>query len=204
MIIPWLVAVYIAVAQSCSEHSLMFTYTYMTNPPADRPGLYAESQLNGQTFESYNSWTNVSHCEAEWARHNASLCTRTDTHSNKHRWFKTNTDAMVERLNLSASDNHVLQWTHGCEAREDRRGQLVFTDIVDAHVFNGEPLLHANSRTSQYEGTDKAGMGAVIAAKWNDFFNQDDFDYYRIKCMDMLIRAEEAKAFFYRSHQKNT
>lgn len=194
MILPLILAACIVTAENYSDHSLMYAYTYMSNPPADKPAFYAERQLNGRAFASYNSWTNTSRPEAEWVKTHPSMWTRNNTRSDKHSWFKVNTDTLVTRLNLSASDNHVLQWIHGCRATRDHLGRLVFMGPVDLFTFNGEPLLALNYETLEFEGLDRAG--AVIAAKFNVMLPKEHVNFYNTSCMDTLRKAEAVEAVF--------
>lgn len=196
MIILLVLSVWVAMAKSCSEHSLMFTYTYMSNPPADKPEFYAERHLNGRVYASYNSWTNTSRPEVEWVKDYPSFWTRNNSRSDKHTWFKFNTATLVSRMNLSAADNHVMQWTHGCKATMDHLGQLSYMAPKDYYTFNGKPLLTLNPETLKFEGLDPAGAGALIAAKWNAFFPKSYFNFYNTTCMDTLRRIETVKAAF--------
>lgn len=159
MILPLILATWIAVAESSSEHSLMFTYTYMNKPPADKPAFYAERQLNGRTFASYSSWTNTSRPEAEWVKDHPTMWTRNNSRGNKQSWFKINTEIMIARMNLSASENHVLEWIHGCRATTGIRGRLVFTRGEDRMFFNGKPLLALDYDTLKFRGLERRLWG---------------------------------------------
>lgn len=192
-----ILAAWIVTAESYSERSLVYAYTYMSKPPADKPAFYAERLLNGRVFASYNSWTNTSRPEVEWVKKHTSMWTRNTTRSDKHSWCKHNMDTMIARLNLSTSDNHVLGWFHGCRATRDGLSRLVFVGAVDLITFNGEPLVNLN-RNMQFEGLDRGGVGAVIAAKWNALMPQKYLDYYGTSCMDSLREIEAVEAAYVR------
>lgn len=200
MILPLILAAWIVTAESYIEHSAMYAYTYMTKPPADKPAFYVERRFNGRVYASFSSSTNTSRPEVEWIKPYPSMWTRDLSRSNKHGWFKLNTDTLIARLNLSASDNHVLQWIHGCRATRNHLGRLVYIGRMDLFSFNYEPLMAFNQERSEFEGLDQAGAGAVIAAKYNAALVANytaalsDKDFFENKCMDTLRKLDGIEA----------
>lgn len=70
-------------------------------------------------------------------------------------------------MNLSSSDNHVLQWIHGCKASKDTRGLWHFGKGVDVYMFDGLEFLGLDYKSRAFVGLDAAGVGTVTARKWN-------------------------------------
>lgn len=179
--IPLLMTLVLCTGVSTVEsqiHSVMFEYTYMSNPPNGIPILYTERHFDGVVVASFNSSTNTSHPEVEWIRSNANLWMRSS--DDKYEWFARNTQVLIERKKLLSEDNHVLEWTHGCIASRNSEGELVFEGLQDNMVFNKEHLLSLDYKKKAFVGYGRDGVGTDIAEKWHVYYRH--IRYFKEKC----------------------
>lgn len=185
----------------------MYTYTYMSHPPEGAYDFSSGRFLDGRLIASYNSDTKVNRPEVDWIRDIEFMWNRcTSPRERRHQWFEVNTDILVQKTNLSSSDNHVLQWIHGCKASKDSRGLWHFEEGVDLYMFNGVEFLELDSKSRRFVGLDAGGVGTVAARKWNLDYAMFAITstFFQGRCMRNLMEmksAEDALASRYTQHQ---
>ncbi|XP_037329691.2 BOLA class I histocompatibility antigen, alpha chain BL3-6-like [Pungitius pungitius] len=144
-----LVLLQVTVTVFGGKHSLNYIYTAFSHKPVGLPGLHeftAMGLLDGQMIDYFDSdkqqkvpkqhWMKERLTDDYWAK-------GTQSRQSKQQWFKVNIGILMERMkqNETATDQHVLQWMHGCEGEKQPDGTMKFTSGIDMYSYDGRDFL---------------------------------------------------------------
>uniref|UniRef100_A0A8B9HTE5 Ig-like domain-containing protein n=1 Tax=Astyanax mexicanus TaxID=7994 RepID=A0A8B9HTE5_ASTMX len=109
----------------------------------------------------------------------------------KEQWFKVNVEILMQRMNHSNTDLHVLQWRHGCEIDEFNNGTVKFLRGIDQDRYDGSDFL-------SFDNSHRVWVAPVQAAeetkrKWDGvaILNQYTQGYLEKECVDWLTKFME-------------
>ncbi|ROL41337.1 H-2 class I histocompatibility antigen, Q10 alpha chain [Anabarilius grahami] len=172
------------------KHSLYYIYTALSKP-VDLPGIYefsAMGLLDDTQIDYYNSkekrkWMKEKMQEDYWER-------GTQSRKSKELWFDLSVNTLMNRMNHSESDLHVLQWRHGCEV-EQEGDEVKFLNVIDEYGYDGKDFLSFDDRESKW-------VAPVVAAqktkrKWDSKtkLNQNSKGYLNTTCVGWLNKFRE-------------
>ncbi|XP_049328772.1 zinc-alpha-2-glycoprotein-like [Astyanax mexicanus] len=177
------------------KHSLFYIYSAL-NKDVSLPGIYeftALGLLDDREIDYYNSkeqkkipkqsWMMEKMQEDYWEK-------GTQSRKSKEQWFKVNVEILMQRMNHSYQDLHVLQWRHGCEIDESN-GQVTFLNGIDQYSYDGSDFL-------SFDNSHRVWVAPVQAAeptkrKWDgvSILNQYTQGYLEKECVDWLTKFME-------------
>uniref|UniRef100_W5KCC3 Ig-like domain-containing protein n=1 Tax=Astyanax mexicanus TaxID=7994 RepID=W5KCC3_ASTMX len=180
-----------------NKHSLFYIYTAL-NKDLDLPGIYeftALGLLDDREIDYYNSkeqkkipkqsWMMEKLQEDYWEK-------GTQSRKSKEQWFKVNVDILMERMNHSNQDLHVLQWRHGCEVDESN-GEVKFLRVFDQYSYDGSDFLSFDNSNMVWVAPVPAAV--ITKRKWDGvpILNQYTKGYLEIECVDWLTNFMESE-----------
>ncbi|XP_062414521.1 BOLA class I histocompatibility antigen, alpha chain BL3-7-like isoform X2 [Pungitius pungitius] len=144
-----LVLLQVTVTVFGGKHSLTYIYTAFSHEPVGLPGLHeftAMGMLDGQMIDYFDSDKKVKVPKQPWMMERLPddyWVKGTQSRKYKQQWFKVNIGILMERMkqNKTATDQHVLQWMHGCEGEKQPDGTLKFTSGIDTFSYDGRDFL---------------------------------------------------------------
>ncbi|XP_049328771.1 major histocompatibility complex class I-related gene protein-like isoform X2 [Astyanax mexicanus] len=189
------------------KHSLFYIYSAL-NKDVSLPGIYeftALGLLDDREIDYYNSkeqkkipkqsWMMEKMQEDYWEK-------GTQSRKSKEQWFKVNVEILMQRMNHSYQDLHVLQWRHGCEIDESN-GEVTFLNGIDQYSYDGSDFL-------SFDNSHRVWVAPVQAAeptkrKWDgvSILNQYTQGYLEKECVDWLTKFMEYGKETLRKHLKN-
>uniref|UniRef100_A0A8B9I0M8 Ig-like domain-containing protein n=1 Tax=Astyanax mexicanus TaxID=7994 RepID=A0A8B9I0M8_ASTMX len=120
-----------------------------------------------------------------------SKCMYVNSRKSKEQWFKVNVEILMQRMNHSNTDLHVLQWRHGCEIDEFNNGTVKFLRGIDQDRYDGSDFL-------SFDNSHRVWVAPVQAAeetkrKWDGvaILNQYTQGYLEKECVDWLTKFME-------------
>ncbi|XP_062872281.1 zinc-alpha-2-glycoprotein-like [Trichomycterus rosablanca] len=175
------------------EHSLFYIYTALSKP-LQLPGIYefiALGMLDDRELDYYSSekqiklpmqtWMQEKMPEDYWEK-------GTQSRKSKEQWFKVNLDILMDRMNHTKSDVHVLQWRHGCVVKENTDGNVSFVSGIDEYSYDGSEFLSFDLQNSRWIAPVPAAQ--ATKNKWDDvaILNQYTKGYLAKECVDWLSK----------------
>ncbi|KAG9281391.1 H-2 class I histocompatibility antigen, Q9 alpha chain-like, partial [Astyanax mexicanus] len=177
------------------EHSLFYIYTAL-NKDLDLPGIYeftALGLLDDREIDYYNSkeqkkipkqsWMMEKMQEDYWEK-------GTQSRKSKEQWLKVNMDILMQRMNHSNQDLHVLQWRHGCEVDESN-GEVKFLRGISEYGYDGSDFLSFDDENMRWIALVQAAE--ITKRKWDDvaILNHYTKGYLEKECVDWLTKFME-------------
>ncbi|XP_077091794.1 zinc-alpha-2-glycoprotein-like isoform X2 [Siphateles boraxobius] len=185
----------ISLSLQTEKHSLYYIYTALSKP-VELPGIYeftAMGLLDDRQIDYYNSkdkkkiptqhWMKEKMQEDYWEK-------GTQSRKSKEQWFNVNVKILMDRMNHSKSDVHVLQWRHGCEI--DKEGTKVkFSKGIDEYSYDGDNFLSFDDAASQWVAPVDAAL--PTKRKWDGvpILNQYTKGYLEKECVDWLNKFRD-------------
>ncbi|XP_049328699.1 uncharacterized protein LOC111190568 [Astyanax mexicanus] len=177
------------------KHSLFYIYTGLSKD-VDLPGIHqftALGLLDDREIDYYNSkeqkkipkqsWMMEKMQEDYWEK-------GTQSRKSKEQWFKVNVEILMQRMNHSNTDLHVLQWRHGCEV-EESNGEVKFLRGISEYSYDGSDFLYFDYENMRWIAA--VPQAEPTKRKWDNetIVNQDAKRYLEKECVDWLIKFME-------------
>ncbi|XP_048012955.1 uncharacterized protein LOC125246135 isoform X2 [Megalobrama amblycephala] len=177
------------------KHSLYYIYTALSKP-VDLPGIYeftAMGLLDDTQIDYYNSEEKRKIPKQQWMKENLQEDyweKGTQSRKYKEQWFNVNINIVIDRMNQSESDLHVLQWRHGCEV-EQQGDEVKFSKGIDEYGYDGENFLSFDINESQWVA--QINKALITKIKWDNvpILNQYTKGYLEKECVDWLNKFRE-------------
>ncbi|XP_048014451.1 H-2 class I histocompatibility antigen, Q10 alpha chain-like [Megalobrama amblycephala] len=181
----------ILLSTQAERHSLYFIYTGLSKP-VDLPGIYeftAMGLLDDRQIDYYDSelkrtiptqyWIKEKMQEDYWEK-------GTQSRKSKEQWFNVNVHIMMNRMNQSESDLHVLQWRVGCEIRQQGNELNFELRSIYEFSYDGEDFLAFDDREAQWVASVDAAL--PTKRKWDNvpILNQYIKEYLEKECVNWL------------------
>ncbi|CAL8374291.1 unnamed protein product [Boreogadus saida] len=134
-------------------NSLTYIYTAFTRP-VGLPGIHEFSAiglLDGRPIDYFDSDTQVKVPKEDWMRERLDKDywdEGTSYRQIEQQWFKINLKILTDRLRKNNTDNHVLQWRHGCEM--DTEGPERKFTRINEYCYDGDYFLFFNRYHNQW------------------------------------------------------
>uniref|UniRef100_A0A8B9HWT6 Ig-like domain-containing protein n=1 Tax=Astyanax mexicanus TaxID=7994 RepID=A0A8B9HWT6_ASTMX len=174
------------------RHSLYYIYSAL-NKDVSLPGIYeftALGLLDGREIDYYNSkeqkkipkqsWMMEKMQEDYWEK-------GTQSRKSKEQWFKVSLETVMQRMNHSNTDLHVLQWRHGCEIDESN-GEVKFLRGISEYGYDGSDFLSFDRQTMTWIAQVPAAV--ITKMKWDNvaILTQYTKGYLEKECVDWLTK----------------
>ncbi|XP_059899851.1 BOLA class I histocompatibility antigen, alpha chain BL3-6-like isoform X3 [Gadus macrocephalus] len=170
-------------------HSLTYIYTAFTRP-VGLPGIHEFSAiglLDGRPIDYFDSDTQVKVPREDWMKERLDKeywDKGTSSRQTKQQWFKVNLKILTDRLRKNDTDNHVLQWRHGCEVNTE--GPKRKLSGIDQYSYDGDDFLSFDSVNKQWV----APMFEALPTKqkWDGIQQLNDYTdgYLHNECVQWL------------------
>uniref|UniRef100_A0A8C7X428 MHC class I-like antigen recognition-like domain-containing protein n=1 Tax=Oryzias sinensis TaxID=183150 RepID=A0A8C7X428_9TELE len=110
----------------------------------------------------------------------------TQSRQSKQQWFKVNIDILINRMRQTSNDTHVLQWMHGCVAKEDDNGNIQFVRGMDRYNYDGDDFLAFDDEHQVWVATAESAF--PTKRKWDDVTALKDYTkgYLEKECMEWM------------------
>ncbi|XP_036418446.1 class I histocompatibility antigen, F10 alpha chain-like [Colossoma macropomum] len=114
----------------------------------------------------------------------------TQSRKSKEQWFKVNVGILMDRMNHSQTDLHVLQWRHGCEI-EEADGSHRFLRGIDEYSYDGSEFLSFDDDNMRWIAPVPEAL--PTKRKWDEvpILNQYTKGYLEKECVDWLTKFME-------------
>ncbi|XP_068592976.1 H-2 class I histocompatibility antigen, Q10 alpha chain-like [Cebidichthys violaceus] len=182
------------VTVNCGKHSLTYIYTAFSKKPEGLPGLHeftAMGMLDNRMIDYFDSDHQVKVPKQAWMKERLEADyweKGTQSRQSKQQWFKVNINILMDRMrqNESVSENHVLQWRHGCEGEKHPDGTMKFTSGVDMYSYDGNDFLSFDDKNGVWVAPDPAAV--QTKRKWDDVQVLKEYTkgYLENECMDWM------------------
>uniref|UniRef100_A0A8B9I1K3 Ig-like domain-containing protein n=1 Tax=Astyanax mexicanus TaxID=7994 RepID=A0A8B9I1K3_ASTMX len=108
----------------------------------------------------------------------------------KEQWLKDFLDTIIQQMNHSNQDLHVLQWRHGCEIDESS-GEVKFLRGISEYSYDGSDFLYFDYENMRWIAA--VPQAEPTKRKWDNetIVNQDAKRYLEKECVDWLIKFME-------------
>ncbi|CAL8299726.1 unnamed protein product [Lota lota] len=176
-------------AVNAEINSLTYVYTAFTRP-VNLPGIHefsAMGLLDGRPIDYFDSTTQVKVPREPWMKERLEQDywdKGTSSRKTKQQWFKVNLNILTTRLMKNNTDNHVLQWRHGCNINTDG-GKRTVTG-TDQYSYDGDDFLSFDSDNKQWV----APMSEAVQTKrkWDGIQQLNDYTegYLHNECVQWL------------------
>ncbi|CAL8396457.1 unnamed protein product [Gadus morhua 'NCC'] len=170
-------------------NSLTYIYTAFTRP-VGLPGIHefsAMGLLDGRPIDYFDSDTQVKVPKEDWMKERLDKeywDKGTSSRQTKQQWFKVNLKILTDRLRKNDTDNHVLQWRHGCEVNTD--GPERKLSGIDQYSYDGDDFLSFDSDNKQWVAPMFEAM--PTKRKWDGIQQLNDYTdgYLHNECVQWL------------------
>uniref|UniRef100_W5K9F7 Ig-like domain-containing protein n=1 Tax=Astyanax mexicanus TaxID=7994 RepID=W5K9F7_ASTMX len=178
-----------------SNHFLYYIYTGLSKD-LNLKGVYeftALGLLDDREIDYYNSkeqkkipkqsWMMEKMQEDYWEK-------GTQSRKSKEQWLKDFLDTIIQQMNHSNQDLHVLQWRTGCEVDESN-GQVKFLRGISEYSYDGSDFLYFDYENMRWIAA--VPQAEPTKRKWDNetIVNQDAKRYLEKECVDWLIKFME-------------
>uniref|UniRef100_A0A3B1JHY8 Ig-like domain-containing protein n=1 Tax=Astyanax mexicanus TaxID=7994 RepID=A0A3B1JHY8_ASTMX len=189
---------------SPEKHSLFYIYTALSKD-LDLPGIYeftALGLLDDREIDYYNSKEQKKIPKQSWMREKMQEDyweKGTQSRKSKEQWFKVNVEILMQRMNHSNQDLHVLQWRTGCEIDESN-GTVKFLRGISEYSYDGSDFLSFDFENMRWIAPVPAAEPSK--RKWNSvpILNQYIQGYLEKECVDWLTKFLEYGEESLRNH----
>uniref|UniRef100_I3KLD6 Class I histocompatibility antigen, F10 alpha chain n=1 Tax=Oreochromis niloticus TaxID=8128 RepID=I3KLD6_ORENI len=178
---------------NCETHSLHYIYTALSKP-VGLPGIHeftAMGLLDDRMIDYFDSEHQAKVPKQEWMekRLPADYWEKgTQSRKSKQQWFKVNIGILMERMRQNDSDNHVLQWMHGCEGETNPDGTLGFVRGMDMYNYDGNDFLSFDDKNGVWVATTPEAQ--PTKRKWDGVQVLKEYTkgYLENECIDWLSK----------------
>uniref|UniRef100_A0A3B3CMF0 Ig-like domain-containing protein n=1 Tax=Oryzias melastigma TaxID=30732 RepID=A0A3B3CMF0_ORYME len=184
------------VATNTETHSLTYIYTAFSHP-VKLPGIHeftAMGLLDNRMIDYYDSSEQKKIPKQKWMEERLQQeywDKGTQSRQSKQQWFKVNIDILINRMRQTTNETHVLQWMHGCTAKEDENGNLTFVRGVDKYNYDGDDFLSFDDGHQVWVAA--ADEAVLTKRKWDDVTALKDYTkgYLEKECMEWMKKFLE-------------
>ncbi|CAL8374285.1 unnamed protein product [Boreogadus saida] len=170
-------------------NSLTYIYTAFTRP-VGLPGIHEFSAiglLDGRPIDYFDSDTQVKVPKEDWMRERLDKDywdKGTSSRQTKQQWFKVNLKILTDRLRKNDTDNHYLQWRHGCVL--DTEGPKRKISGINQYSYDGDDFLSFDSHHKQWVAHMNEAM--PTKRKWDRIQQLNDYTdgYLHNECVQWL------------------
>ncbi|KAI4873785.1 hypothetical protein NFI96_016573, partial [Prochilodus magdalenae] len=162
-------------------HSLQYLYTAVS-PGTDFPEFSVVGLLDGEQVVYYDSYTRRMIPKMEWMENNEGeeyWDSETQTSQRHQENFRTSMADLVQRFNQTEGV-HTLQWTYGCELRDDGSRREYFQ-----YGYDGEDFISLDLDTETWTAANARAV--TTKHKWEgEAWAAQVKNYLRNTCMNWL------------------
>ncbi|KAJ3608781.1 hypothetical protein NHX12_023311 [Muraenolepis orangiensis] len=170
-------------------HSLSYIYTAFTRP-VGLPGIHkfsAMGLLDDRQIDYYDSTLQKKEPRETWMEDRLDKdywSKGTSSRKTKEQWFEVNLDILTQRLGKNKTENHVLQWRHGCEFSDSAPNRQIRG--IDMYSYDGDDFLSFDSNHKSWVAS--MSQAEQTKHKWNHIQELNDYTdgYLHKECVQWL------------------
>ncbi|KAG9281400.1 hypothetical protein AMEX_G4229 [Astyanax mexicanus] len=123
----------------------------------------------------------------------------TQSRKSKEQWLKDFLDTIIQQMNHSNQDLHVLQWRTGCEI-EEFNGTVKFLRGISEYGYDGSDFLSFDIENMRWIAA--VPQAEPIMRQWDNetIVNQDAKDSLEKECVDWLTKFLDDRKETLRNH----
>uniref|UniRef100_A0A3Q1IVP7 Ig-like domain-containing protein n=1 Tax=Anabas testudineus TaxID=64144 RepID=A0A3Q1IVP7_ANATE len=172
-------------------HSLRYIYTAFSKP-VGLEGLHeftAMGLLDNRMIDYFDSDNQTKVPKQDWMKERLPddyWEKGTQSRKSKQQWFKVNIEILMKRMEQNDTNNHVLQWMHGCEGETQPNDTLKFKSGMDKYSYDGDDFLSFDDANSVWVAPITAAV--LTKTKWDGVQVLKEYTkgYLENECMDWL------------------
>ncbi|XP_026202973.1 uncharacterized protein LOC113153519 isoform X2 [Anabas testudineus] len=177
-------------------HSLRYIYTAFSKP-VGLEGLHeftAMGLLDNRMIDYFDSDNQTKVPKQDWMKERLPddyWEKGTQSRKSKQQWFKVNIEILMKRMEQNDTNNHVLQWMHGCEGETQPNDTLKFKSGMDKYSYDGDDFLSFDDANSVWVAPITAAV--LTKTKWDGVQVLKEYTkgYLENECMDWLNKFKE-------------